>query len=226
MTRVRNEQEYNEKRNQIISHAVALLDEVGFEKFSINKVIQNAGMTKGAFFHYFSTKKELLASIMELIYVPMMEAIKEVASDASLTPTQKIIALFSAAAQQKNTGDHVFQQTVLLLQKDENLAMRNEMQTFYLKECLPIYEKVMVQGNTTGEFDIVNPKGSVFIYLNTIVAINNEMGIVLYKKKVDPVGYEVLKSRIMAFELYSKELFGLENDINFYDAKLLDIKMK
>jgi len=81
MSRVRKQEEFDAKRRQIVRDSIELLDKIGYEKFSVNKVIASTGMTKGAFFHYFKSKKELIEEIVNIFLLPMAEALNEIVND-------------------------------------------------------------------------------------------------------------------------------------------------
>lgn len=48
-----------EKRDRIINAAMREFSAKGFKNASTNEIVKNAGISKGALFHYFSSKKEL-----------------------------------------------------------------------------------------------------------------------------------------------------------------------
>lgn len=51
----------NQEKNQIFEVALALLDELGYEKMTLRKICQEAGISIGKFYHYFSSKQEILS---------------------------------------------------------------------------------------------------------------------------------------------------------------------
>jgi len=226
MARIRNEKDYKAKKYQIVKHAINLLDELGYEDFSINKVIQTSGMTKGAFFHYFGSKKELVSEIVNQILIPMVEGFELVSKDTSLEPKEKIKKLFDVGAKSKGVEKRTTQQLIRLLQKNENREIMNMITDHSIEILTPIYEKIMIEGNNLGHFNIQYPNGVAFMFLTMIAAINKEIGAVLYKEDVDEKQYSKLRNKLNAFELYAKELFQFEKDTNLFDENLLNINLK
>ncbi len=51
-------------RDKIMETAFISFLDKGFEGVSLNGIIKNTGMTKGAFYHYFSSKEVLLKEVM------------------------------------------------------------------------------------------------------------------------------------------------------------------
>ncbi|MCG8685315.1 MAG: TetR/AcrR family transcriptional regulator [Desulfobacterales bacterium] len=226
MSRVRKQEEYNAKKNRIVMMSIDLLDEIGYEHFSVNKVIANAGMTKGAFFHYFKSKNELIEEIVNIILLPMAAALEEIVSDKTLLPKQKILNMADSVNKIKSTHKRTAQQLVKLLQKEENKNMAHMVTEKTIEMFLPMYEKVLIEGNELGQFNIEYPNGSAFIYFNVLASINKEIGAVMRSDIIDKKRYFKLREKVSAFEAYAQNLFNFDNEIKVIDEKLWNIDLK
>lgn len=51
----------NEEKQRIFDVALALMDDIGYEKMTIRKICMDANISTGKFYHYFSSKQELLS---------------------------------------------------------------------------------------------------------------------------------------------------------------------
>ncbi len=56
-----------ETKNRIYSAAIDLMDRKGFEKLTIVDISKKAGVSVGAFYHYFKSKNDILAEIFRKI---------------------------------------------------------------------------------------------------------------------------------------------------------------
>jgi TetR/AcrR family fatty acid metabolism transcriptional regulator len=52
-----------ETKNRIYSAAIELMDQKGFENITIAEISEKAGVSVGAFYHYFTSKNDILAEI-------------------------------------------------------------------------------------------------------------------------------------------------------------------
>lgn len=59
------QQQALERREQIIETALRLFAQQGFDGTSTKQIAQAAGITEGLIFHYFATKADLLAAVLE-----------------------------------------------------------------------------------------------------------------------------------------------------------------
>lgn len=69
------------KRSKIISAAVELISENGFEKTSISQIVQKAGVAQGTYYLYFKSKNELVPAIAQLVLDSLMEKISQFPND-------------------------------------------------------------------------------------------------------------------------------------------------
>ncbi len=65
------------KRDRIINSALHEFSVNSYEKASTNTIVKNADISKGALFHYFSSKKELYAYLKSLVFKTMVEELEE-----------------------------------------------------------------------------------------------------------------------------------------------------
>lgn len=224
MSRIRKQDEYDYKKLEITKVSVELLDRIGYEQFSINKVIAAADMTKGAFFHYFKSKKELIEAIVNIVLDPMSEALESIAMDRAIKPKQKILHMAKAVGKIKAEHRSTSQQLVRLLQMEKNKQIADLVVEKSIEVFLPLYEHVLIEGNLSGDFDIPHPHGSAFIYFTVLASLNKEIGRVMTNPTCDEKHLMQVKEKIKAFEIYARELFDLEEDIKVIDEAIWNIK--
>ena len=65
MARIRSEQEYEAKREAYLKAAWQLLLNEGFDSLSINRLIEHTESSKGAFYHYFTSKDQIMEAVID-----------------------------------------------------------------------------------------------------------------------------------------------------------------
>ena len=66
-----------EKRQRLIEAAWDELTAVSFDKVSINRIIQNANISRGSFYQYFIDKSDLLRFLLEQVCQSMEQALQQ-----------------------------------------------------------------------------------------------------------------------------------------------------
>jgi len=62
-TNITRKEQAEETRNRIYNSAIELMEENGFGNFTIEDISKRAGVSVGAFYHYFDSKSDILAGI-------------------------------------------------------------------------------------------------------------------------------------------------------------------
>ena len=67
MARILKEEEYTVKRNEILDVAQRLIYTKGYEQMTIQDMLDDLQISKGAFYHYFDSKQAVLEALVERI---------------------------------------------------------------------------------------------------------------------------------------------------------------
>lgn len=81
----------NQTKSRIVSAAWQLFYQYGYNNTTIDDIVEMSQTSKGSFYHYFSTKDDLLGSLSVLFdekYEELMETM-----DSALTPVEKLITM-------------------------------------------------------------------------------------------------------------------------------------
>ncbi|WP_203932850.1 TetR/AcrR family transcriptional regulator [Virgisporangium ochraceum] len=65
-------------RNSLITSALALFERRGFDRTSVQEIADHASLTKGAFYHHFESKDDLLRHIQEEYLEAQLVAIQQI----------------------------------------------------------------------------------------------------------------------------------------------------
>lgn len=84
-----------ETRNLIVDTAARLFMEKGYDHTSIQDIIDNlGGLTKGAIYHHFKSKEEIVYAVFEKMYASADVDMKRVCESKELNGFQKLQDLF------------------------------------------------------------------------------------------------------------------------------------
>lgn len=138
-------------RDKILKSAVQLFEEKGYHMASIQEISERAGVSKGAVFHYFPTKAELLFALNESIFVEsQLKNLNKVLSNEELTPIDKLreLIIFHVEMYAKNRSDVVIFYQEFRHLSGEKLEVIKEKRDMYEE----VFRKVIRQGVENGDF--------------------------------------------------------------------------
>ena len=91
---------YDEKRLKLIKIAFELFIAKGYENTSIQDIIRAAKISKGAMYHYFTSKEDILDAVLNYIIDLDVKRLKPMLNDPSLSSMEKITSAMSFQAPQ------------------------------------------------------------------------------------------------------------------------------
>jgi len=141
-------------KSEILLTAVRLFREKGWENVNIEDVVKEVGVTRGAFYHYFKSREELvIAAVDQMFYDD--NPFTAVSKETNLNALEKLRFVFK-----RN-----------LKMNANNLEMINEMRKaienpvifkseFYsqINTVAPYIEKLLIEGNQDGSMSVKYPK--------------------------------------------------------------------
>jgi AcrR family transcriptional regulator len=146
---------------RLLSAATRLFAENGYENTSVQEIVTAAGVTKGAMYHYFAAKDDLLFAIYHRLLALQTERLEHFA-DGTGTPEERLRA---AAVDVIGTScDHLDELTVFfrsmhLLPEDKRKAIRAERRRYHER-----FRALIEEGQKQGVFSTATPADLVVDY--------------------------------------------------------------
>jgi AcrR family transcriptional regulator len=79
-----------ERKQQIYEAAMACFNSKGYHETTMDDIVDESGLSKGALYWYFDSKKALFISLLEDFMAPMGQEWEMIAADPSLTAAEKL----------------------------------------------------------------------------------------------------------------------------------------
>lgn len=152
MPRKVNEEDFNIKRKQILDSALKFIYSIGYEQMSIQNILDDLHISKGAFYHYFNSKEDLLIGIIDRLADEIYLQINPIAEDPQLTGLQKMNAYFRKAGMLKMEHIELLMPIVKVWYLDENMLVREKLTAKSSQIIAPILARFVRQGITEGDF--------------------------------------------------------------------------
>ncbi len=219
MARSINEQEYNKKQNEILDTAQRLIYTIGYEQMTIQNVIDECQMSKGAFYHYFKSKNDLLEALINHMTEGVILAIQPIADDPTLTGIEKINKFFSTAATWKSARKPFFMALMRSWYSDSNTLVRDKTTTTSIKIVAPVLNKLVAQAVSEGSVHTAYPEFAAEIIFTIFMGLGDTLVKHVLSPEVDPDFERLLLSYSTAIE----KVLGVEpNQLKLIDADMIN----
>lgn len=141
-----------ERRREIMNKAIELFLDKGYDKTSVNSIVEELKIAKGTFYHYFKSKEEILYEIIDESVEEYSERIKKdlnVLSGAG----NKMQFILKKLLLPSDLSD----QLIVSIEDDENAMMHQILEKKFYKKFHPILVEIIKEGTKEGIFDITYP---------------------------------------------------------------------
>lgn len=200
MARILIEEEYNAKRNTILAAAQDLVYSKGYEKMTIQDILNALGISKGTFFHYFSSKQVLLEALVEQFMDEGEKQIIPIIHNETLTALQKLNRYFEVASQWKTGRKAYLLRLMRVWYSDHNAIVRQKMLTASKKRILPLLTPIILQGIREGVFKPSYPEQAGEIIISLIQSMWDRLSLLLLSdENVEDACFQEMKTILSAY---------------------------
>ena len=162
----------------ILDAATHLFVEKGYDATSLQDIINETNLSKGAIYHHFSSKEEIFEAISHRIGEENATHLAKVRDDPSLNGLEKLRAIFNAALFNSNQN-LMLTVTPCLLDNPRFLAM--QIAQLYQIVAPKFIQPILQQGIDDGSIQAANPRELAEaimvlsnVWLNPLVSMADE----------------------------------------------------
>jgi AcrR family transcriptional regulator len=146
-----------DRKNEIIDCAQALFFAKGYETTTVADIIERAKISKGAFYHHFVSKEDLLDALTDRISRAVIAATRDVLEDQSLDALARLNRVFQRGGQWKVESAAALRWTFSVVLSEENGALYQRMVKAAMMSFGPVLTRIVEQGNREGIFKVPDP---------------------------------------------------------------------
>lgn len=185
-------------KQHILETAMRLFAEKGMENVNVEDVVKELGVTRGAFYHYFKSREELIAGVMYKSFEDNNPYL-EVNSQQGLNALEKLQFVIKQNMQPRLANDENMKSQMKKLANNP-VVFKNEI--LFQVNVMSVYlEKLFKEGNIDGSMSVCYPKQTA----QTIALL---VGLWLSPYAFD-VTYEEYAEKISFFKQLTK-LLGVD----------------
>jgi AcrR family transcriptional regulator len=146
------------RRAELIDCARRLFLEKGYERTTINDVIAATQLSKGAFYHHFRAKEELLEAIAERFAGQALAAAEAVQSDRNLGALQRLNLLLAVSREWKAENLPGLRAVFTVLLRPENAVLYHRITSAVLSVMEPTFAAIIEDGAREGVIDATDAR--------------------------------------------------------------------
>jgi AcrR family transcriptional regulator len=168
MPRILKEDDFAARRNEILDIALKLVYTKGYDQMSIQDILDEMKISKGAFYHYFESKQALLDGLIERMLDGAEQVLRPIVEAKDMTAIEKFRRYFDAAGRWKVAQKSFMLDLFRVWHADANAIMRQKQEAASIKRIAPMLSVIVKQGMDEGVFSTKYPEqfGNIFVGLS------------------------------------------------------------
>lgn len=157
MARIVNEEEHAAKRNEILDAAQRLVHAKGYERMTIQDILDALQISKGAFYHYFDSKPAVLEALTQQMVAEYEQALLPIVQDPDLTALEKLQRVFLAVTRSKAAQRTFVAGLLRVWFADDNAIVRQKVDSAMVSRLAPLLKLIIRQGTQESIFTTPYP---------------------------------------------------------------------
>ena len=168
MARTLDPESYAVKRDAFIDAGTRLIQTKGYEQLSIQELLDELGASKGAFYHYFGSKGDLLEAVVERMADAVEVQWAEPMTRPGLSAPERLESVFSITAQWKNARKDLVIAVIEAWLSDHNAIVRDKLRQLVARRMTSLLETILRQGVAEGDFTVTDPEATAHVLVGLI----------------------------------------------------------
>ncbi|WP_096186399.1 TetR/AcrR family transcriptional regulator [Evansella halocellulosilytica] len=205
MARKINKAEHQAKRNKILDVTYQLIMTKGFGQMSVQNILDELDISRGAFFHYFRSKDDLLEPLIERMLDHIEQQVVPVVK-SERSAVNKLQAFFNIVNETKTDQRQLFLQLIEVWYSDDNVLVRQKVRIQKIKRFEPLLRQVIVQGIEENSITGIKTEHTAEVVLCLLLDLSDAFASFLLTRKDDSLD---LETKVFAYTQAIERIVGL-----------------
>jgi AcrR family transcriptional regulator len=175
VARTTNLAEHAARRDAILDAAQRGILSKGYERLTIQDILDDLQISKGAFYHYFDSKPEVIEALAERLVGDSERILAQIIADHELSALEKLLRFFSDAVRWKSARQNLFVAMLPLWYAPENVAFGHKVDKAVARRLAPLLTVLVQQGIDEQEFTTSYPEHAGTIIVTLVQALQDAM---------------------------------------------------
>ncbi len=208
MARTVKPHEYAEKRNDILDAAQRLVYSKGYDRMTIQDILDDLHISSGAYYHYFDSKQAVMVALAARMQDDMEQLLQPIAKDTNLSATEKLRRAM-ATILRREISKNAETLIIALLRvwfSDENALVRARVDEARVERFAPLLTEIVRQGIREGSFTTTHPELSGELILSLIQGLQYSIARVYSTFEVERDQQRFIEGNIAVFDTYMETI--------------------
>lgn len=188
-----------QRRNEILDSAQRLVYSKGFDQMTIQDILDDLHISKGAFYHYFGSKPALLDALLVRMREQAEQVVMPIFNDPGRNALEKLQDYIETAGRWKTTQKAYVLALIRGWYSDDNAIVRQKQMAFLSQWMGPLMTEIIQQGVREGLMDTPYPDQMGEVMLGMIQNLSDTLTRLILAREPGSVDLEQVSRKIAAY---------------------------
>jgi AcrR family transcriptional regulator len=209
MARTLNATIYAVRRDAFVDVAQRLIQAKGYEQMSIQDVLDEAAASRGAFYHYFGSKADLLEAVVDRLTDAATAALMPIVDDPDLSATAKLDGYFTGLGRWKGERTDLLRGLMDTWLADDNAIVREKFRQGIVQRLMPVMARIVAQGRDEGWLADGDPAHVARVLVSLLQGANEAATELYFARQTGTIPFEEVEPRLEAYWRAMERILGL-----------------
>jgi AcrR family transcriptional regulator len=175
VARTVNATEHAARRDAILDATQRLILSRGYERLTVQDILDELHISKGAFYHYFDSKPAVVEALTERLVRDSEQALAPIAADRALGALGKLQQFFAEIIRWKSARQNLFVAMLPVWSAPNNIVFRLQVGLAVAKRLAPLLTSIVCQGVDEHRFATAYPEQAGAIIIALVQALQDAM---------------------------------------------------
>jgi AcrR family transcriptional regulator len=175
VARTVNVAEQAARRDAILDAAERLILSTGYERLTVQDILEDLQISKGAFYHYFDSKPAVIEALTGRLVGDSERALAPIVEDPEMGALEKLQRFSSEIIRWKSVRQNLLTAMLTIWYAPGNIAFRLLVDQATAKRLAPLLSAIVCQGVDEHQFATAYPEHAGGIIVAVLQALQDEM---------------------------------------------------
>jgi AcrR family transcriptional regulator len=222
VARTVNEAVRTVRREAFVEAAQRLMQSKGYEQMSIQDLLDELDASRGAFYHYFDSKQELLEAVIERMVDAGLASIAPVLDNPDLSATAKLVGVFNGIGRWKTERKALVLALLQVWISDDNAIVREKFRHRLAGRMVPMLARVVSQGIEERAFTAKSSVETAQIMVTLLLGLQDTATDLFIARQANKIELAAVERALSGFsEAFERILGAKPGSIGLVDDTIL-----
>jgi AcrR family transcriptional regulator len=212
VARTVNVEERTVRRDAFVDAATRRIQSHGYERMSIQDLLDDVGASRGAFYHYFDSKQALLEAVIERMGDAAIAGMHGPLDDPSLTAPEKFDLVFSSIAAYKAARYELVMAILDVWLSDDNAIVREKFRAYVATRMTPLLATIIGQGVRERSMAVDDADAAALVVVSLMLGVNELAGRLFVAHRAGTASIDSIVATLEAYRAALERILGLPPD--------------